>query len=85
MTPSRVRDSAGKPLRLERRDRRRGIEAADAETDVIDVRHRVRATLVDAEERVADGEIDAALLRALDGKAERALIERHGAVEIARR
>src|SRR5262245_290112 len=64
------------PLRLERRDRRGGIEAADAEADMIDVRHRVRAALVDAEERVADSEIHAALLRAPDGEAERALIER---------
>src|SRR6188508_1160820 len=71
------------PLRLERRDGRRGIEAPDPEADVVDVRHRIRAALVDAEKRVADGKIHAALLRALDAEAERALIERDRAVEIA--
>src|SRR5687768_1892895 len=66
------------PLRFERGDRRRRIEVGDAETNVIDVRRRGLAALIDAQERVADGEVDAALLRALDVEAERALIEGYG-------
>src|SRR5688572_11210033 len=72
----------GQALGLERGDRRRGIEVTEAEADVIDVRHRVRSALVDPEKGVADGEIDAALLCALDGQAEHALVERHGTVEV---
>src|SRR5690348_7231566 len=65
----------GQALRLERRNRRGGIEVGYAEADVVDVRHRVRAALIDTQERVADGEIHTALLRALDGQAECPLIE----------
>src|SRR5690348_13841744 len=84
-----LRDAVARPgfgrqtLGLERGHGRGGIEVWDAEAEVVDVRHRVRAALVDAEKRVANREVDAALLRALHAEAERALIERDGAVEIA--
>src|SRR5688572_14578241 len=72
----------GQALGLEGGHRGLWIEIAKTEADMIDVRRRIGAALIDAQKRVTDGEIDAALLRALDGQAEHALVERDGTVEV---